>query len=62
MDREKPSWCPKCFLRISPYDSRTVYQGMDYHQRCFLKLVHEQADEERRRAFTSGDRIERSVR
>jgi hypothetical protein len=50
MDREKPIWCNKCFRRIAPYDLRTVYQGVDYHQSCFLKLVREQADEERRGA------------
>ena len=58
MDREKPNWCPKCFLRIAPYDARTVYQGVAYHQPCFLKLVREQADEERRRHFLRNARIE----
>src|SRR2546421_12158290 len=47
MNFENPKWCPKCSLRIAPYESRTVYQGVDYHQNCFLKLVHEQAHEER---------------
>jgi hypothetical protein len=61
MNPEKPSWCPKCFLRIAPYDSRTVYQGVDYHQSCFLKLVREQADEERR-AFMRGPESSTRVR
>ena len=45
MNREKAEWCAKCSLRIAPYDLRTVYQGVDYHQNCFLKLVREQAEE-----------------
>ena len=49
MASEKPVWCAKCRLRIAPYDVRTVYQRMDYHQPCFLKLVREEADEERTR-------------
>jgi len=52
MASDQPVWCAKCRLRIAPYDVRTVYQRTDYHQNCFLKLVHEEADEERsRRAF-----------
>ena len=52
MASDKPVWCSKCQLRIAPYDARTVYHGTDYHQNCFLKLVREEADEERaRRAF-----------
>lgn len=58
MDRETLKWCPKCFLRIAPYDSRTVYNGVDYHQPCFLKFVREQADEDRRRLFLSRARIQ----
>jgi len=41
--------CVKCSLRIAPYEPRTVYQGIDYHQNCFLKLVREQAEEEKTR-------------
>ena len=58
METEKPRWCAKCFLRIAPYDQRTVYQAVDYHQQCFLKLVHEEADEERQRAFLKRARFE----
>jgi len=58
MDSEKPKWCAKCFLRIAPYDVRTVYQGVDYHQKCFMKLVHEQADEEKGRAIAKKGRVE----
>jgi hypothetical protein len=49
MNCEKPKWCAKCFLRIAPYDSRTIYQSVAYHQSCFLKLVREQAAEEKAR-------------
>ena len=52
MDSESAKWCSRCSVRIAPYDKRTVYQGVDYHQTCFLKLVREEADEEKaRRAF-----------
>ena len=57
MDCEKPSWCPKCFLRIAPYAPRTVHKGLDYHESCFLKLAREQANEERRRKFVTQARI-----
>jgi hypothetical protein len=50
MEPEKSKWCAKCLLRIASQEKRTVYQGVDYHQSCFLKLVHEQADEEKARA------------
>ena len=49
MASEHAVWCKKCCLRIAPYDVRTVYQGIDYHQPCFLRLVREEADEERKR-------------
>ena len=49
MSSEKPVWCAKCSLRIAPYDTRTVYQRVSYHQTCFLKLVNEEAEEERGR-------------
>ena len=58
MDSEKPKWCARCFLRIAPYDVRTVYQGADYHKNCFMKLVHEQADEEKARAVARKARVE----
>jgi len=58
MDSENPKWCGKCFLRIAPYVISTVYQGVDYHQNCFMKLVHEQADEEKARAVARKARVE----
>jgi hypothetical protein len=59
MKSEGRKWCAKCSLRIAPYESRTVYQGVDYHQNCFLKLVQEQAREETsRRSSLSGAKTE----
>ena len=51
MNCENPKWCAECFLRIAPYDLRTVYQGVDYHQNCFMKVVREEADEQRARRY-----------
>ena len=47
MSQNPPVWCAKCNLRIAPYDLRTVYQGTNYHQDCFLKLVREEAYEKK---------------
>jgi hypothetical protein len=59
MNSENPKWCAKCLLRIAPYEVRTVYQAVAYHQSCFLKLVREQADEEiARRAQLRGAKRE----
>jgi hypothetical protein len=59
MKAEKPRLCAKCYLRIAPYESRTVYQKVDYHQNCFMRLVQEQAEEEKaRRAFLRRARTE----
>ena len=49
MSRKPPVWCARCSLRIAPYDLLTVYQGANYHQDCFLRLVREEADEKKRR-------------
>jgi len=62
MSRKPTLWCAKCNLRIAPYDLLTAYHGSNYHQDCFLRLVREEADEQRRAqafrqpAFTSGER------
>jgi hypothetical protein len=40
-------WCAKCHLRIAPFERRTVYQKVDYHQQCFLKLVRDEAEQQR---------------
>jgi hypothetical protein len=53
MRSESPVWCAKCYLRIAPYDLRTVYRKRIYHQHCFLKLVREEANQERARRSDS---------
>jgi hypothetical protein len=49
MRSEPARWCPKCRLRIAPYDLRTVYNSVAYHQHCFLMLVREEAEQEKAR-------------
>ncbi len=49
MSYQPAACCAKCNLRIAPYDLRTVYHGTDYHQDCFLRLVREEANEQKRR-------------
>jgi len=44
-------WCSKCFERIDGSDIRTVYNGLDYHQNCFMKVVREEAEEQRTRRY-----------
>ena len=44
---QEPVWCAKCHLRIAPFERRTVYQKMDYHQQCFLKLVRDEAEQQK---------------
>jgi len=39
--------CARCHRGIAPDDQRTVYQRTDYHQRCFLILVREEAEQQR---------------
>jgi hypothetical protein len=41
---EQPVRCGKCYLRIEPYELRTVYYKTTYHQHCFLLLVREEAN------------------
>ena len=48
--------CARCNLRIAPYDLLTVYHGTNYHQDCFLKLVWEEADQQKRCASAGNDR------
>jgi len=33
-----PIWCNGCFIRIAPYDLRTVHRGKDYHRVCLDKI------------------------
>jgi len=53
MEIEQPVWCVKCHLEIVTADLRTVYQRTDYHRHCFLLLVHEEAEEQKRRKADS---------
>ena len=48
MSPKPPVRCARCSLRIAPYDLLTVYQGANYHQDCFLRLVRDEADEKKR--------------
>ena len=50
---QEPVWCAKCHLRIAPFDRKTVYRKMEYHQQCFLKLVR--AEAERQKAAVKGE-------
>jgi len=33
-----PVWCSSCFIRIAPYDLRTVHHGKNYHRICYAKI------------------------
>ena len=44
---QEPVWCPKCHLRVAPFDRKTVYRKMEYHQLCFQKLVRAEAEQEK---------------
>jgi hypothetical protein len=33
-----PIWCNSCYIRIAPYDLRTVHRGKDYHRVCLDKI------------------------
>jgi hypothetical protein len=47
MRTEGPVWCAKCYLRIAPYAPQTVYRRNKYHPDCLLKLVREEAGQEK---------------
>jgi hypothetical protein len=50
-------WCSKCFERIDGNDIRTVYNGLDYHQNCFMKVVREEAEEQRARRYQAAPSV-----
>jgi hypothetical protein len=61
MQSEGMVWCAKCYVRIAPYEAQTVYRRNKYHQDCFLKVVRDEADQEkavrsRARADDAGER------
>jgi hypothetical protein len=43
MDCERPEWCPKCYLRIAPYEVKRVYRKKSYHRQCFVMLRREKS-------------------
>jgi hypothetical protein len=47
MQSKGPVWCAKCYLRVAPYAPQTVYRGNKYHPNCLLKLVREEASQEK---------------
>ena len=47
MRSEQPVRCAKCYLRMEPYELRTIHYKTIYHQHCFLKLVREKAAQEK---------------
>ena len=49
MSSGRPVLCRKCYQQIAHNDIRTVYNGTDYHQGCFLKLVFEEAEVQKAR-------------
>jgi len=36
--QSQPVWCHRCSIRIAPYDTKTVFQGKDYHRECYAKI------------------------
>ena len=49
MRSEQPVRCAKCYLRMEPYELRTVYYKTTYHQHCFVMLVREKVAQEKAR-------------
>ena len=43
MRSEQPVRCAKCYIRMEPYELRTIYHKSIYHQHCFLQLVREES-------------------
>ena len=39
-DPANPLWCAQCYLRIAPYERRTIKKGKSYHQVCYAKAGH----------------------
>jgi len=62
MGSGRPVLCRKCYLQIASNDIRTVYNGTDYHQGCFLKLVFEEAEIQKARADVSSIKKEEAVK
>ena len=54
MRSEPARWCAQCYLRIEPYDLRTVYNATIYHQHCFFVVVREEAKREKAQEAEAG--------
>jgi hypothetical protein len=59
MRSEEPVRCAKCYIRLEPYELRTVHYKTTYHQHCFLKLIREEAEKARQSeaGFTGTGRL-----
>jgi hypothetical protein len=54
MRSEQPVRCAKCYLRMEPYELRTVYYKTTYHQHCFLMVLREKAGQGKARRAEAG--------
>ncbi len=48
MKSQQPVRCGRCHQEIVPAHIRTVYQMVDFHRDCFLLLVREEAEQQKR--------------
>lgn len=54
MRLEPARWCPKCHLRIAPYELQRVHRKRAYHQHCFSMLLREEAEREKVQRLEAG--------
>jgi hypothetical protein len=52
MKSKQPVRCGRCHEEIVPANIRTVYQMVDFHRHCFLLLVREEAEQQKRAEMT----------
>ena len=45
--------CGRCHQEIVPANIRTVYQMVDFHRDCFLLLVREEAEQQKKADTTA---------
>ena len=53
MKSQQPVRCGRCHQEIVPANIRTVYQMVDFHRDCFLLLVREEAEQQKRAEMTT---------
>jgi len=53
MRSEEPVRCAKCYIRMEPYELRTIHYKRIYHQHCFLMLIREKSNGEKAREQTN---------